>query len=277
MQKLSKQIDGVFVNEASVLTETIPAFTWRLLPSGAKPKEHVQGCRDSAQYYLNRILTQFKQKGETTNWPNKIHGVYEALLILIAKDGANNSQIETPAPKSIKPVAKAEAAPKVELQGNRWIIEKGKNCPIPIVITPESIGQAVIIEDCENVRVKVEGKVTAISINRCKRLFLEVSDIVSNVEAMSTTRSDIILLGKVPTVVLDSSEGIKLTLNENSLDTQILSSKCAEINLVVPKRLIATQSEDQEELSEIALPFQFKSTLSADGIVVTEAVKHAGA
>lgn len=170
-----------------------------------------------------------------------------------------------------------EQIPKVELQGNKWIVEHGRNAPELIVVKSESMGQGVIIEDCENVKIKVEGKVTAVSVNRCKRLTLQVGDIVSSVEAMSTTRSEFILSGRVPTVVLDGSEGIRLHLSEASRDTQVLSSKCAEINLVVPKELIEASMNEDEEMAEIALPFQFKSVLNADGTISTEAVKHAGA
>lgn len=284
MQSLAKDVAAKNNNEASALLEAIPAFTWRLLPEGQKPREHIETCRDSSQYYLNRVLLQAKQEGRTTSWPKAVLDVYEALLVFVASSSSSVTGV-TQGPKapvakvSQKPVAAkpSDAAPKVELQGNKWIVEKGRNHAEPIIITPESMSQAVIIEDCENVKVRVEGKVTAVSVNRCKRLTLQVGDIVSNVEAMSTTRSDFILLGTVPTVVLDSSEGIRLLLNEQSRNTQVLSSKCAEINLVISAQLINKATDDVEEQTEIALPFQFKSVLNEDGTVSTEAVKHAGA
>jgi len=62
MQKLSSEVTPLLSNQASALTETIPAFTWKLLPAGVKPKDHVKGCQESTQYFLNRILTLAKKK-----------------------------------------------------------------------------------------------------------------------------------------------------------------------------------------------------------------------
>lgn len=283
MQALAKNVAAKHNNEASALLETIPAFTWRLLQEGQKPREHIETCRDSTQYYLNRVLLQAKQEGRTTAWPNAVLDVYEALLLFVASSsGASAGQTGAPGAKASAPVKPAaakpnDAAPKVQLEGNKWIIEKGRNQAEPVLITPESMSQAVIIEDCENIKIRVDGKVTAVSVNRCKRLTLQVGDLVSNIEAMSTTRSDFILLGTVPTVVIDSSEGVRLILNEKSRNTQVLSSKCAEINLVIGAGLINKATDDAEEQTEIALPFQFRSILNDDGSVTTEAVKHAGA
>lgn len=61
MQKLSSEVEHALSNQASVIAETIPAFTWKLLPEGQKPKDHIQMCRDSAQYYLNRVIQEFKK------------------------------------------------------------------------------------------------------------------------------------------------------------------------------------------------------------------------
>lgn len=280
MQSLAKEVAAKHNNEASALLETIPAFTWRLLSEGQKPREHIETCRDSTQYYLNRVLLQAKQEGRTTAWPKAVLDVYEALLVFVASStSAGQTAPVAKASAPVKPVAAKpnDAGPKVQLEGNKWIVEKGRNHTDPVVITPESMSQAVIIEDCENVKIRVDGKVTAVSVNRCKRLTLQVGDLVSNIEAMSTTRSDFILLGTVPTVVLDSSEGIRLILNEKSRNTQVLSSKCAEINLVIGAGLINKATDDAEEQIEIALPFQFRSILNDDGSVNTEAVKHAGA
>lgn len=296
MQALAKEVAPALTNQAKVLCETIPAFMWRLQSVDAKAVDHIRGCQDAAQYYVNRILQEAKQKsappaprrdadssrGQTTEYPAQVAALYKTLLDAASSEAA---EAGAAAPAKCAPakaaavaaVQPASSAPTAVLQGNRWIVEKARNAATPVVITPESMGQAVVIEDCENVRVRVAGKVALVSVSRCKRLFLEVGDIVSNVEAMNTESSELVLTGRVPTVVLDSTEGIRLVLSEASRDTQILTSKCAEVNLVVRKQLVGQQADDADELAEIALPFQFKSVLGADGTLTTEAVKHAGA
>lgn len=39
----------------------IPAFAVRLLPKEASTRDHLNTCRESAQYYLNRILKLAKE------------------------------------------------------------------------------------------------------------------------------------------------------------------------------------------------------------------------
>lgn len=39
----------------------IPAFAVRLLPKDVSARDHLNTCRESAQYYLNRILKMAKE------------------------------------------------------------------------------------------------------------------------------------------------------------------------------------------------------------------------
>lgn len=220
-------------------------------------------------------------RGKSATWPQAVTGLFDE-LVKEAKGSAVDVPSAVPAQKQeAKPTstgATGEVKPSVNLQGNKWIVEKGRSVAEPVIIKPEAISQGVILEDCERVKLHIDGKVTAISISRCKRVTVEVGDIVSNVEIMSTKDSEILLLGRVPTVVIDDAEGIKLVLNETSKDTQILSSKCAEVNLVIAKRLLGgSTAEDPEDTTEIAIPFQFKTVLDANGTLRTEPVQHAGA
>lgn len=42
------------------------------------------------------------------------------------------------------------------------------------------------------------------------------------------------VLGKVPTISIDKTDGCQMYLNKNSLDVEIVSSKSSEMNVMLP-------------------------------------------
>lgn len=279
IQNISKDIEPRLANETAVLSETLPAFAYKLISDKKSTIEHIKSCQDSAEYYLNRVRSDARKLGKELEWPNAVANIFPVLLALMESGPSQNC----PQTANIKPTTsnmnEKGQKPKVSLEGNRWIVEQGNSYDGVVEVNPESMNQSVMIENCEKINVRISGKVSAVAINRCKRLKLEVGDVVSSIEATSTMNSELFLRGKAPTVTLDSSEGIRLHLSELSRETQVLSSKCAEINLTIPQKLLASAHTDEsaDDVIEIALPFQFKSVLTADGTIVTEAVKHSGA
>jgi adenylyl cyclase-associated protein len=280
MASISKGVPAALGNYASALTETIPVFQWKhLQASGVKPGDFISGCRESAQFYLNRIRVELKNKGEQSQWVSAV----EELLQKV-KASSSGKDVAAPPAKSNAPQAAAKQAakgssePAVTLNGNKWTVENGSNSSDPVTIRVESFGQAIFVDNCAGLTIVVEGKVNAIAINRCKKLKVQVGDVVSNIEALTSNGCDLFLQGSVPTVVLDNCEGVRMFLTERSKAVQVLSSKCSELNLVASRALLGQMGvEDAEETVEIALPFQFKSVLGEDGHIHTEPVKHAGA
>jgi adenylyl cyclase-associated protein len=43
------------------------------------------------------------------------------------------------------------------------------------------------------------------------------------------------VLGKVPTITVDKSDGCQMYLSKDSLDVEIISSKSSEMNVMIPK------------------------------------------
>lgn len=42
------------------------------------------------------------------------------------------------------------------------------------------------------------------------------------------------VLGKVPTIIIDKTDGCQMYLNKDSLDVEIVSSKSSEMNVMLP-------------------------------------------
>lgn len=178
------------------------------------------------------------------------------------------------------PAASTFSAP--ELEGNRWYIRKAINrADQPIVITPEAINQALAIEDSQKIAVRVEGKINAIIADKCRFLDMEIGDVVSNVELLACSRARLFLNGHVPTLVLDECEAVQVYISSSSSkDIKILTSKCAEINILVQASVLddSLQGDEALEYKEMALPVQFVTSLDPKtGKLITEAASHIGA
>ena len=77
------------------------------------------------------------------------------------------------------------------------------------------------------------------------------------------------VLGMLPTVMLDQVDGAAVYLSRESLATEVFTSLCTGINIVVPGRT------DEDDYEEKPLPEQMKSVVR-NGQLVTEIVEHAG-
>lgn len=109
-------------------------------------------------------------------------------------------------------------------------------------------------------------------IDKCTQLQLTVDRVVSNVEMLSCGRSEVHLIGTVPTLVIDNSEGIQVYLgSEDSRRVNLFTSKCSEINVCLP-----SQSENRADIVELAVPVQFKTWVDQSNCLQTEPVKYAG-
>jgi len=52
----------LFADHMEAIGALFPAFAVRLLPNEGSLRDHIAGCQESAQYYLNRILCGAKKR-----------------------------------------------------------------------------------------------------------------------------------------------------------------------------------------------------------------------
>lgn len=77
------------------------------------------------------------------------------------------------------------------------------------------------------------------------------------------------VLGTLPTILLDQVDGATIYLSKESLGTEVFTSKCTVINVLLPGQ------EEEDDFKECALPEQIK-TVFDKGVPVSEIVEHAG-
>jgi len=73
--------------------------------------------------------------------------------------------------------------------------------------------------------------------------------------------------GKVPSFAVDKTSGCQIYLSKDSLDTEIVTSKSSEMNVLLPS------PDPDQDMIEIAIPEQYKTTVR-DNKLVTEIVQH---
>ncbi|KAF2861661.1 hypothetical protein K470DRAFT_245165 [Piedraia hortae CBS 480.64] len=174
-----------------------------------------------------------------------------------------------PGPAKPKPAnmrqSPPKAAGKTELDGNKWLIANWDSPAQPIEIEVSQI-QSVLVTNCKRTTIILRGKANAISIDNSPNVQMLVATLVSGIDVIKSSRFALQITDVVPTIALDQVDGATIYLGENSLKTEVFTSKCTGINVVVPEK---------GDSKECPVPEQIKSYLR-NGELVSELVKHAG-
>ncbi|KAN0019677.1 hypothetical protein ACTFIU_002898 [Dictyostelium citrinum] len=152
------------------------------------------------------------------------------------------------------------------LQGNKWSIEYQVNNKEIIIAEPDS-RQTVYIFQCVNSLVQIKGKVNAITLDGCKKTSIVFENAISSCEVVNCSGVEIQVTGRVPSIAIDKTSGCQLYLSKDSLETEIVSSKSSEMNVLIPG---ATENDD---LVELAIPEQFKTSVKGNKLH-TESTSH---
>ncbi|KAH7039521.1 adenylate cyclase associated N terminal-domain-containing protein [Macrophomina phaseolina] len=184
---------------------------------------------------------------------------------------STGSRGKSPAPPGKKPKPESmrtKKPPKMELDGNKWIIENFEDHPEPLEIEA-TIVQSILITRCKHTTIRVKGKGNAISIDNSSRTSIVLDSLVSSVDVIRCPNFALQVMGTLPTLLLDQVDGASIYLGPESLGTEIFSSKCTSVNINLPP------SEEDGDYTEHPIPEQFK-TFIKDGKLISEIVEHAG-
>ncbi|KAJ5729062.1 uncharacterized protein N7483_003570 [Penicillium malachiteum] len=178
---------------------------------------------------------------------------------------------KSPAPnKKPKPESmRTKKPPRKDLEGNKWLIENFE-APDDIIEVTAAQNQSILISRCNKTIVKVTGKANAIAIDNCNGLSIIVESLVSSLDIIKSPKFALQIDGTVPTVLLDQVDGATIYLGQQSLATEVFTSKCSAINIMLPPK-----EGTDDDTKECPLPEQIKSYVK-DGVLVNEIVEHAG-
>lgn len=161
------------------------------------------------------------------------------------------------APTSLAPKPSIEKPPVFARDGKKWLIENQKN-NTNLVVDNAEMNNVVYIFKCINSTIVVKNKINSIVMDSCKKSSVVFDTLVSSVEFINCQSVQMQVLGKVPTVTIDKTDGCQMYLSKDSLNTEIVTSKSSELNVMIPK--------SDGDYSEHPIPEQFKTTIGPKGL-----------
>lgn len=181
------------------------------------------------------------------------------------------SRARSPAPsKKPKPESmRGRKPPRKDFEGNKWFIENFDN-PGEIIEIPAQQNHSILISRCNKTIIKVNNKANAISIDNCTGLSIIVDSLVSSLDVIKSPKFALQIDGVVPTLLFDQVDGATVYLSQQSLGTEVFSSKSTGVNIMLPPK-----EGTDEDTKECPIPEQIK-TYVKDGQLVSEIVEHAG-
>lgn len=157
-----------------------------------------------------------------------------------------------PTPKKIPAV--------LELEGKKWRVENHESAS-NLVIHETEMKQVVYIFKCVNSTLQIKGKINSITVDNCKKLGLVFDDTVGIVEIINSKDIKVQVMGKVPTISINKTDGCHMYLSKDCLNCEIISAKSSEMNVLVPG--------SSGDFSEFPIPEQFKTTWNGQKLVTT--------
>jgi len=172
------------------------------------------------------------------------------------------------APKAAAKAGQKVGTPRVELVGNKWVVEWQINNK-EIIISDTEPRHTVYIYKCEGSVVQIKGKVNAITIDSCKKTGVAFEQAIATCEVVNSTGVDVQCTLSVPSYAIDKCSGVQLYLSEKGLHSEIVSSKVDSFNIVLPPL------NPTDDPLELPVPEQYKTVIKGRTLH-TETVQHSG-
>ncbi|KAJ8268193.1 hypothetical protein COCON_G00133650 [Conger conger] len=176
----------------------------------------------------------------------------------VVRSGPKPFTSSRPAPAAAAPAC--AHPPMLALDGKKWRVENQEGAQ-GLMISDTELKQVVYAYKCNKSTLQVKGKLNSITLDNCKKLGLVFDDVVGIVEVINCRDVKIQVMGKVPTISINKTDGCHVYLSTCSLACEIISAKSSEMNVLVP-------GEDGE-FSEIPVPEQFKTVWDGKKLVTT--------
>jgi adenylyl cyclase-associated protein len=103
-----------------------------------------------------------------------------------------------------------------------------------------------------------------INLDECEKSGLVFENAIASVEIVNCKSVEVQVTGKVPSFAIDKTSGIQLYLSQSSLESEIVTAKSDQMNVLIPTG---------DDLTELAIPEQYKTVVS-NGKLVTHTSSH---
>ncbi|KAL4809347.1 adenylate cyclase associated N terminal-domain-containing protein [Aspergillus unguis] len=222
-----------------------------------------------AQLNQGDAVTSGLRKVDKSEMTHKNPNLRASSTVPDSPNSASRSKSPAPSRKPKPESLRSRKPPRKDLEGTKWFIENYEN-PGEIVEIPAKQNQSILISRCNKTIIKVSSKANAIAIDNCQGLSIIVDSLVSSIDVVKCSKFALQIDGVAPTLLMDQVDGAVIYLSSQSLATEIFSSKCTAVNIMLPPK-----EGTDEDTKECPVPEQIK-TFVKDGILFNEIVEHAG-
>nr|KAF6504201.1 cyclase associated actin cytoskeleton regulatory protein 2 [Rousettus aegyptiacus] len=276
-------------NHLSAVSESIPALGWiavlsanKILsalspgpgllpppppppPPGPPPLFENEGRKEESSPSRSALFAQLNQGETITKGLRHVTDDQKTYKNpnLRAQGGQTLSPTKTytPGPKSPKSHPPQKHAPVFELEGKKWRIEYQEDRN-DLVISETELKQVAYIFKCNKSTLQMKGKINSITIDNCKKFGLVFDNVVGIVEVINSKDIQMQVMGRVPTISINKTEGCHIYLSEYALDCEIVSAKSSEMNILIPQ---------DGDYREFPVPEQFKTAWDGSKLVTEPA------
>merc|ERR1711959_859241 len=115
------------------------------------------------------------------------------------------------------------------------------------------MGDAVTIQDCENVVIDIQGMPKALNITGCKKYHVTCPGALASINIDNSSSGYMTLTGSVKTMQVDKLVGFDVTLDSTeAYNCKFVSSKVSGFNIALQK-----EGPEGTELISLAVPTQY--------------------
>lgn len=174
------------------------------------------------------------------------------------------SPITPPKPKQT--IVEPQQA-KVQLTGQRWLVEKGYgprrsgstsdgSSQYHVTVPVGDMKQSVYVIDCSHTVIRIAGqKVNSISLDSCQKLDVIIDGVVvSQLECINCKSIRVHAMNSLQTVTVDKTCGFHLFISSTDSNCQLYSSLSSELTMSVK------DPESDESFVDHAVPMQLVTT-----------------
>nr|KAF6381387.1 cyclase associated actin cytoskeleton regulatory protein 2 [Pipistrellus kuhlii] len=279
-------------NHLSAVSESIPALGWIAVgpvasaatmlsalspgpglppppppppPPGPPPLFENEGSKEQSSPSRSALFAQLNQGEAITKGLRHVTDSQKTYK----NPSLRNQGGQTPSPtKSHSPGPKApqsrplqKHAPVFELEGKKWRVEYQEDRS-DLVISETELKQVAYIFKCDKSTLQIKGKINSITIDNCKKFGLVFDNVVGIVEVINSKDIQMQVMGRVPTISINKTEGCHIYLSEDALDCEIVSAKSSEMNILIPQ---------DGDYREFPIPEQFKTAWDGSKLVTEPA------
>ncbi|XP_028851770.1 adenylyl cyclase-associated protein 2 isoform X3 [Denticeps clupeoides] len=223
-------------------------------PPGPPPVflDHEETKRDTASSQHSALFAQLNQGEDITKGLKHVSDDQKTHKNpgLRAQGGA---PLATALPRHGFPASSHTPARKQQsvlvLEGKKWRVEHHEH-KHDLVIEETELKQVVYLYNCSSSTLQVKGKVNSIIVDNCRKLGLLFDNVVGIVEVINSKDIQLQVVGKVPTISINKTEGCHVYLSQEALNCEIVSAKSSEMNVLIPHG---------DDYKEFPVPEQFKT------------------